>query len=120
MPLNNTAKDAMNDELASLVGYLSLHDDDPSTNGANEVSGGSPAYARKAATWAASSGGVVALDDPVGPFDVPASTTVKHVGFWSAATDGTFYGSAPVVEETFAAQGQFTITAGTHTLSDAS
>ena len=42
------AKNSMLDALS--ITHISLHDDDPSTTGANEVTGGSPAYARKAAT----------------------------------------------------------------------
>jgi hypothetical protein len=119
MPLNTTAKNALLDgsSIDDLINYLSLHDDDPSTTGANEVSGGSPAYARKAATWDSASSGAVALSSAV-TFDVPASTTVKYVGYWSASTEGTFYGSKAVTNEAFAAQGEYELTAGSISLSD--
>ena len=109
MPYSNNAKHAMLDELASLAVFVSLHTADPSTTGANEVSGGSPAYARKAITWNAASGGAIdSSNQPV--FDVPAGTTVAYVGFWSASSAGTFYGSADVTDEAFAAQGTYTLT----------
>lgn len=94
--------------------YGSLHTGDPSTTGANEVSGGSPAYARKALTWnSVGSDGVVELSADV-VFDVPASTTVAYVGLFSASTAGTFIGSMAVSpNETFGAQGQFTLKAAT-------
>lgn len=108
MALNNTAKNLMLNALGAAVGYVALHTADSS--GA-EVSGGSPAYARKAITWnTAASGNLDSSNAPV--FDVPGSTTVTHVGFWSDVTSGTFYGTAAVTSETFAGQ-------GTYTLSDA-
>ena len=45
MALSNAGKDALLEGLASVAGYASLHTGDPSTTGANEVSGGS--YARE-------------------------------------------------------------------------
>jgi hypothetical protein len=65
-----------------------------SSTGANEVTGGSPAYARKAATWAAASGRSKATSASM-VFDVPASTTVRWVGFWDAVTAGNFLGMVP-------------------------
>lgn len=109
MPLNNTAKHAMLDHLATLITYASLHTADPGATGTNEVTGGTPAYARKAITWNAASGGN--LDNNANPvFDVPAATTITHVGFWGAVTGGTFYGSADITDEAFGAQGTYTLT----------
>lgn len=68
----------------------SLHSAFPGTTGANELSGGSPAYARKTVTINAASGGQRLLNAAV-TFDVPAST-VRWVGFWNSAT---FVGAAP-------------------------
>jgi hypothetical protein len=74
------------------ITYASLHTAYSAT-GASEVTGGSPAYARKSATFAAASGGSKASSNaPV--FDVPASTTVRFVGFWDAITSGNFKGMA--------------------------
>src|SRR6185436_7145093 len=54
-----------------------------SASGANEVTGGSPAYARKAITLAAAASRARAASTaPV--FDVPA-TTVRFIGLWTAA-----------------------------------
>lgn len=80
----NAMLDALTFTLAS------LHTAFPGSTGTNEVSGGAPAYAKKAITVNASSGGSRALNASVA-FDVPA-TTVRWVGFWNGAT---FLGAAP-------------------------
>jgi hypothetical protein len=56
--------------------------------GGAEVTGGSPAYGRKAITWnaAASRAKDIAAAQT---FDVPAGTTVRAVQLWSASTAGT-------------------------------
>ena len=97
------------------ITHASLHTATPNSSGSNEVTGGSPAYARKSITLAAASGGAVAASNqPV--FDVPAATTVSHVGFFSAITSGTFMGYADVTDEAFGAQGTYTLTSATVTL----
>ena len=80
--------------------HLSLHTA-YSTSGANEVTGGSPAYARKAVTWTTPSGRTINLTGAV-TFDVPAAT-VAWIGRWTALTGGTFLGMGPVqgVEKEF-------------------
>jgi hypothetical protein len=65
-----------------------------STSGANELTGGSPAYARKAATWAAATGRSKATSAPM-VFDVAAGLTVRWVGFWDAVSAGNFLGMTP-------------------------
>lgn len=95
MPLVNAAKAVMLDALGAVAVFTSLHTAYPGSGGSNEVSGGSPAYARKAITWNAASAGN--LDNNANPvFDVPASTTVPWLGYWSAVSAGTFYGSSPL------------------------
>lgn len=93
MPLTDAGRNASLDGLATVATFASLHSGDPSTTGANELTGGSPAYARKGITYAASSTGTKANSVAI-TFDVPA-TTVTHVGLWSAVTAGTFYGYYP-------------------------
>lgn len=72
--------------------YLSLHTDYSAT-GANEVTGGSPAYARVASSWAAAASRAKALS-AAATFDVPAGT-YKWIGRWTASTGGTFLGMGP-------------------------
>ena len=113
MPLNSDGKDVGLDAVAAVITYLSLHTDVIGGGTANEVTGGTPAYARKAATWDPASAGSVGLsNDPV--FDVPASTTIKRVGFFGHATASTpYYGDADITDQAFTAQGTYTVTAGT-------
>lgn len=72
------------------ITLASAHTGFPGSTGANEVTGGAPAYAQKAVTINAASGGQRALNAAV-TFDVPACT-VKWVGFWNGAT---YVGCAP-------------------------
>jgi hypothetical protein len=106
---SDLGKNAMLNALGAVAVFVSIHTDDPGTNGANEVTGGSPAYARKAMTWGAASGGVMA-HSAAPTFDVPAGTTVKYVGMFSASTAGTFYGADDVTNEVYGAQGTYTLT----------
>lgn len=111
MGLNDAGKGIGLDAIAAAIDYLSLHTDIVGSGSGGEVTGGSPAYSREATAWAAASGGSVALSNtPV--FDVPAGTTVKRVGFFSASTAGTYYGDAEVTDEVFAAQGTYTVSSG--------
>lgn len=73
----NTMLDAITYDLCSLhTAY--------SASGANEVAGGSPAYARKAITFGAAAARVKSASSaPV--FDVPVGATVAFIGLWTNA-----------------------------------
>lgn len=107
---STAAKNTMLDALT--ITHASLHSADPGGTGANELTGGSPAYARKSPTFNAASGAARALNADL-VFDVPAST-VAWVGYWNGAT---WLGSDPVTSEVFAAQGTYTVLASGTTLS---
>lgn len=88
-------------------GWVSVHTADPGTTGANEATGGSPAYARKQTTWggaasSASTGSAVTIDVPAG--------TYTFAGLWSAATGGTFIDKVAITTTTLGAQGQIVVT----------
>ena len=92
MPFVDAAKDTMLDAL--VIDLLSLHTGHPGTDGlSNEVSGGSPAYARQVSVVNAASGGTRSLNADE-TFDVPA-VTVQVVGFWQDAAPDVFHGWAP-------------------------
>ena len=96
--------------------YVSLHTGDPSTTGANEVTGGS--YARVAVSWnAASSGSVTQLGAL--SINLPASTTASYFGVWSASTSGTYYigGALSPSITTGSSAGVITIAAGSLSVS---
>lgn len=108
MPFAAAFKDALLQ--AVVVDNLSLHSGNPGSTGLLELTNtGSPAYARKAATWAASSGGSKALAATFPIFDVYSGATVAAVGLWKS---GVYYGYVTVSSETFSAQGTYTITSG--------
>jgi len=110
------AKATMLDALT--VDRLSLHSGDPGSAGtSNELTGGSPAYARKTCVYDAASAGERLLNANV-TFDVPAGVSVMYVGKWNY-NGGTmiFHGSDQVTTEAYGAQGQYIVTATTSKLS---
>ena len=95
--------------------YASLHTADPAGTGAAEVTGGSPAYARVAITWAPGAVDGVHTGTLASAFNVPAAT-VTHLGLWTAAVGGTYLDKAPC-NAVFASQGTLTVTSVTYTQS---
>jgi hypothetical protein len=92
-----------------LATRASLHSGDPGANGtANELTGGNPPYARKTIAWNPADAGNINLDGTA-VFDVPAGGVVLYAGFWNSA-GSAFYGSALLTQETFGAQGTYTLT----------
>ncbi len=111
MPYAAAAKNYMLDQLGSQALFGSLHTANPGSTGASEITGGSPAYARKSLTWNAAANGSKTLSNTP-TFDVPASTTVAYMGLWSAASGGSYYGYIDVTDEVYAAQGTYQVTSG--------
>jgi len=110
MALNSNGKNALVGGLTGVAAYASLHTAEPNSSGSNEVTGGS--YARKSISWAAASNGTAASNANI-VFDVPATTTITHIGYWSASTSGTFYGSRQLdTSQTFSSAGTYTISSG--------
>jgi hypothetical protein len=105
-----TAKNVMLDALGVLLTRIALHSGDPgaANQADNELSGGSPAYARKAIAWNAAAAG--SMDDSTAPvFDVEAGDTVSWISGWNTA--GTVrYFKKDVTNEVFGAQGTYTLT----------
>ena len=93
--------------VSALGSWISAHTGDPSTTGANEVTGGS--YAREQTTWgAASSGDQTGSEVSV---SIPGGNTVSYWGIWSASSGGTFVGGFAISpSEGFGADGILNIT----------
>lgn len=89
MPLIEAERNAIADFEVARLGYVSLHTADPGLTGANEASGGAPAYIRKALVAVPASGGNAPCAQVT--FDVPAGV-YTHGGTWSAETGGVFRG----------------------------
>lgn len=87
-------------------GFVSLHTANPGDSGSNEVTGGS--YARVACTLAAASGANRAASNQPA-VNVPAGTTITHVGYWTASTGGTFLGFDDVTAAGFTNAGTYTV-----------
>lgn len=107
MGFTDATLNAAIDAVAGIGDWISAHDGDPSTTGANEVTGGS--YAREQTTW-----GVAASGDSAGSevtISIPGGTTVTHWGIWSAVSGGTFVGGFPLdVSEGYGADGVLKVT----------
>lgn len=103
------ATNAQKETLAVAYGTAATHGAlftaDPGTSGTvtGEVTGGSPAYARKALTWTAgSSDGIVTAS---ATFDVPTGTTVTHIGVCSASSGANLLDRISITSQSFSAQG---------------
>ena len=117
MALSEDAADIMLDAVTDSTTYASLHTGDPGSDGDDEVSGGSPAYARKTISWNSASGG--SIDSSNAPeFDVPGGTTITHWGVWTASSGGTFlFGGSLSAPESYGSQGDYTLTDADYTVS---
>jgi len=87
MPITPTEVQVVAVAESAKILYLSLHSATPGTTGANELSGGSPAYARQATTVTATGGTGTSTQVT---FD--QNQVATHFGAWTAATGGTFIG----------------------------
>lgn len=91
---------------ASSIALAALFNGDPSGAG-TELTGGTPAYARKTVTLgSASAGQIVVTADAV--FDVPAGATVNYVAYYDVSGT-TLLGYDDVTEEVFGGQGTYTL-----------
>lgn len=91
------------------ITHASLHTAAAGTTGANEATGGSPAYARKAISFTDGDSDGSTVGGQV-TFDVPAGTYTE-IGFWTAATGGTFIASIPLASSAvLGSQGQVLVT----------
>lgn len=103
--MNATFYNALRTEAISLITHIGLVD-----AGGDEVTGGSPAYARQAVTWATDGDGVMRPNANL-TFNIPASGQVAGWRGYSALTDGTNYGGPTLTTENFAGQGTYTLLA---------
>jgi hypothetical protein len=99
--------------------FISAHTGDPGVDGqsGNEVTGGAPAYARKASAFNAAAAASMALTGTV-TLDIPA-VTVSFLGLWNhvtATATTNFYGRVDIADEVFGSQGTLDVTAFTLTM----
>ncbi len=113
MPYSTAAKNLMLNALKGTnpttpITHVSAHTANPGDSGASEVAGGS--YARQPIAFNAPSAG--SMDDSTNgaAIPIPAATTVAFIGFWSAASGGTWLGYQDVADEVFTNAGTYTVT----------
>lgn len=107
MPIRtDTMRQGVANGYTALATHGSLHTADPGTTGTAEVTGGSPAYARKALAWTPGTTGTATAS---ATFDVPSGITPSWTGIWSALTGGTFRDAADITDQAFASQGTLTV-----------
>ena len=104
MPFSEAGLNQMLDAMSVTV--ASLHTGDPGATGINELTGGTPAYARVPITFgAAAAGNRDSTNQPV--FDVPAGSNITHWGIWDGPT---FKGGFPLsAAESYTGQGKYTL-----------
>lgn len=110
MPITGpgSTKEALADAYIALADRVSMHTASPGTTGANEATGGSPAYARQTTVWGADTTDDGIRDGSQVIFDLPAGT-YTHVGLNTAG--GAFVdGYALPSPITLSVQGQIKIT----------
>ena len=101
---------SMNDKLALLALYAALFTTVPTATGGTEVSGGAPAYARKAQTPGTPTTAVPStLAWTVPAHDVPSGAGVQGYGSFDAITAGNFIQGNGVTLQSFASQGTYQV-----------
>jgi hypothetical protein len=114
MPMQAGYLNIIADAGAAAITYIGLGD-----TANTEITGGSPAYVRKAVTWTASTAGIVRPTGNI-TFDIPAGVTVSNWKTYpsSVSTIAT-YGGSTLAAEVYAGQGQYILLAAstsiTHT-----
>lgn len=109
MPLNDTLLNIGVNAMQAAATYLAIHTALPDATGSNQS-----VAPRVAAGWVGASGGDFAPLSNKAFSGGALSGPATYLGFWSAATAGTFYGYLPLTgDQTFNAAGQYTVTSVT-------
>ncbi len=81
--------------------FVKLHTGDPGSAG---TANAAAVTTRNQVTWAAASGGSMALST-LSAYSMTTSETISHISFWDASTAGTFLGSAALTASKTVANG---------------
>lgn len=104
MALNDAAQVIAGDAVAAAITHISLHTTGPVTSSADESTA-----ARQPVTWTVDADGDLSVADVAFTGGAPSGPAVR-VGYWSAATGGTYYGGALLTgDQTFDANGDYTV-----------
>ena len=109
MAIQTTAqKNTLATAYGTAATHAALYSTVPGATAGTEISGGSPAYARKPITWGAPTNGVITATVT---FDVPGTpVTVAGAGVHTAITGGTYLDGGAVTSQVFSSQGTYTLT----------
>lgn len=101
--------------VSSYAIFISLHQGDPATTGANEISLSS--YSRFPASWQAPTSGQLKLIAAGVPVAVPGVCSISHFGFWTQKSLGAYGGNGSFTTcEVFVNPGTFTVQSLTYSL----
>jgi hypothetical protein len=111
MPLNDTILNFGNDDMQTRMTHMQVHTAEPDGTGSNESTA-----TRLAITWVAAANGDLVITADLDFTGGASSGPATHIGFWSAAAAGTFYGWLPLTgDQTFNAAGEYKVTGVTIT-----
>lgn len=114
MPLDSYGREVASEAIQTTFPFMSLHD-----AAGTELTGGSPAYARKDISGAMSSNndGTITITGPIA-FDIPAGATVAKFGINTLVSGGQRGGleDLSASEGPYAAQGSYEFTSGSITV----
>lgn len=109
MPIQTvTQRNTLVDAYKAAATHVALYSTAPGASPGTELSGGSPAYARKVSNWGATSNSAATASPAA--FDVPSGATVAGAGFHTALTAGTYLDGASLTSQAFSSQGTYTVT----------
>jgi hypothetical protein len=101
----------VNTYIGTISTYAALYSTVPTTSAGTELSGGSPAYARKAQTaGTATTATPSVMSYTVPAHDVASGSTVAGYGSHDAITAGNYLQGAGVTSQAFASQGTYQVT----------
>lgn len=103
-----TMKNTLADAYKGAAAFFALYSTVPGATAGTELTGGAPAYARKAPAWGASANGVVTATAMV--FDVASGSTVAGAGVHTAVTAGTYLDGNSLPSQAFSSQGTYSLT----------
>ncbi len=105
MPLNDTILNVGANAMGTAITHIAIHTALPDAVGSNQSTA-----ARVATGWPAATAGDLVITNKNFTGGT-ANGAAQYVGFWSAATAGTFYGyQALTGDQNFNAAGEYTIT----------
>jgi hypothetical protein len=100
-------KNSLAAKYATEATHGALYTTVPGASAGPEVTGGTPAYARKPLTWSAPSNGIITAS---AVFDIPAGTVILGSGTHTAVTGGSYVDGKSEDPASFPAQDTVTVT----------